>query len=231
MTHLLDTVRRSNSHTAWSTRHQWAKPPPPVAISGNSPLAADYSLRPAGEPPAAAPQPAPRRTCRLARELPDQVMEVSMRIGDIMSTPVHQVHTHDDAAMAWELMHLHGVRHLVVSDSPGIVMGVISAEDLGGRAGVTVRIGRRVADLMSDHPVTVTPDATVREAANLMRGRHIGCLPVVSHGRLKGIITRTDLLDLLGRGAERPVTQATRRILKDRGPTAPAKQAARRLRS
>jgi CBS domain-containing protein len=35
-----------------------------------------------------------------------------------------------------------------------------------------------------------------------MRGRWIGCLPVINRGRLAGIVTVTDLLELPGRGAE-----------------------------
>jgi acetoin utilization protein AcuB len=46
---------------------------------------------------------------------------------------------------------------------------------------------------------TAAPDTTVREAANLLRGRHIGCLPIVEDGRLVGIVTVADLLDLLAR--------------------------------
>ena len=40
-------------------------------------------------------------------------------------------------------------------------------------------------------------------AANLMRGRTIGCVPVVEGRRLVGIVTASDLLQLLGRGIDR----------------------------
>jgi hypothetical protein len=52
--------------------------------------------------------------------------------------------------------------------------------------------------------VSATPDTTVRQAANLVRGRTIGCLLVIEHDSVVGLVTTTDLLDQLGRGAVRP---------------------------
>jgi len=57
----------------------------------------------------------------------------------------------------------------------------------------------------------------VREAANLMRGHGVSCLPVFNGRRLKGIVTVVDLLELIGRGTERPVRTVERLVLKDRG--------------
>jgi len=140
-----------------------------------------------------------------------------MRITEVMNKPVHTVTATDDAAFAWEQMDFHQVQHLVVVDSDGRMIGIVSASDVGGRRGEPLRVGRRVADVMTEKVVAVTPDTTVREAANLMRGHRVNCLPVFERGQLKGIVTALDLLELLGRGAERPVTTAKRRILKDRG--------------
>ena len=57
---------------------------------------------------------------------------------------------------------------------------------------------------MTSPVVTVGPDDTVRSAANVMRGRTIGCVPVVKGRKLLGIVTVSDLLDLLGHGGDRP---------------------------
>ena len=140
-----------------------------------------------------------------------------MRLKDIMESPVSTVGANEPAQQAWERMHLHRIHHLIVTEGAQIV-GVISARDLGGRAGHRARIGRSVADLMTRTGVVVaTPNTTVRQAANLMRGRSIGCLPVVEAGHLSGIVTVTDLLELIGRGAERPVAKAQRWIMAGRG--------------
>jgi len=73
-----------------------------------------------------------------------------------------------------------------------------------------------VEDHMSRRVVTASPEMALRKAANLMRGRSIGCLPVLAEGQLVGIVTTTDLLELIGRGTERPRTNSKRRRLEER---------------
>ena len=113
-------------------------------------------------------------------------------------------------------MHAH-VHHLVVTDG-GRLVGLLSDRDAGGRRGAALRQQRSVADLMTPHVVTIRPDATIRQAANVMRGRSIGSLVVVDGRRIAGIVTVSDLLELIGRGAERPVAASTRWTLKHRTP-------------
>jgi CBS domain-containing protein len=141
-----------------------------------------------------------------------------MRVSDIMSAPVHTIGVNESATAAWEMMRLQRTHHLVVTAGEGHVVGVLSASDLGGRHGESMRVDRRVSDLMTEKLVAVQLDTTVREAANLMRGHAVNCLPVFNGGsRLKGVVTVVDLLELIGRGAERPVAIAARPVLKNRG--------------
>lgn len=140
-----------------------------------------------------------------------------MRLGDIMETSVETIGLEDRAELAWERMRLARIHHLVVMNDRAVV-GVVSDRDLGGVRGGRLREGRQVADLMTRTVVTAAPTTTVREAANLMRGRAVGCLPVVDRGTLRGIITVTDLLELIGKGAERPTARAQRAIMRGRGP-------------
>jgi acetoin utilization protein AcuB len=90
------------------------------------------------------------------------------------------------------------------------VTGVLSDRDAGGRSGAGMRARSRVAELMTTSVVTVGPEETIRRSANLMRGRTIGCLPVVEGTRLVGIVTVSDLLQLLGRGVARPARPSRR---------------------
>jgi len=152
-----------------------------------------------------------------------------MRVFDVMSTPVHTVTAGETATAAWELMRLHGTHHLVVEDADHHVVGVISASDLGGKAGAPIRARARVADLMTEKVVVARPETTVREAANMMRGHSINCLPVFdARDKLKGIVTVLDLLELLGRGAERPSPVGTRAVLRNRG-TEPRQARSRKM--
>jgi CBS domain-containing protein len=51
-----------------------------------------------------------------------------------------------------------------------------------------------IAEMMTPMPVTVDAGATILAAARLMLGNDIGGLPVLHHGLVAGIITRTDLV-------------------------------------
>jgi acetoin utilization protein AcuB len=139
-----------------------------------------------------------------------------MRLDEIMETAVDTIGLEAPAELAWERMRLGRVHHLVVMNGRAVA-GVISDRDLGGVRGRRLREGHLVGELMTANIVTAAPTTTVREAANLMRGRSIGCLPVLDKGSLRGIVTVTDLLSLIGRGAERPVARAQRAVMRGRG--------------
>jgi CBS domain-containing protein len=61
---------------------------------------------------------------------------------------------------------------------------------------------RLVHELMSRDPITILDHASLEDAADLLFGYDIGALAVVDDdGRLVGVISQTDLVQLRGRGA------------------------------
>lgn len=136
-----------------------------------------------------------------------------MRVGDIMKRKVETISAGEPVGAAVERMRQRRIRHLVVMSGKDLA-GIVSDRDL---ASLTPG-DSRVEDVMSAPAVSATSDMTVRKAANLLRGRSIGCLPVMEDGDLVGIVTTTDLLERIGRGVERPVSKGKRWILKGRGP-------------
>ncbi len=136
-----------------------------------------------------------------------------MRVGDIMTRKVETISASEPLDAALERMRRGRIHHLVVMNGRKLA-GVVSKRDLGA-------LGReegRVEDVMTAPAVSATSDMTIRKAANLLRGRSIGCLPVMKDGDLVGIVTTTDLLERIGRGAEHPVSKGKRWTLKGRGP-------------
>jgi len=133
-----------------------------------------------------------------------------MRLADIMSSPVETIDVDESAESAWNRMQSRRIHHLVVMQD-GEPAGVISARDLSGPRGVALRWAGSVEELMSPQIVTAAPDTTVREAANLLRGRNIGCLPILRGRKVVGIVTITDLIELVARGIEKGVPPRTRR--------------------
>ena len=140
-----------------------------------------------------------------------------MRVTDVMTVGVKTIAPTAAVEDASNTMRFNRIHHLVVADGRRVV-GVLSDRDAGVRRGASVRTNSRVADLMTAPAVTVEPSMSVRQAANVMRGRSIGCLVVVESGHAVGIVTVSDLLELIGRGLDRGIATTTRRTLSHRAP-------------
>ena len=61
-------------------------------------------------------------------------------------------------------------------------------------------IGATATDVMTPDPITISPDASVAEAAQVIARHKHNRLPVVEHGRMIGVVTRIDVLDALTTG-------------------------------
>ena len=147
-----------------------------------------------------------------------------MRVKEVMTKHVKTVDPGASLAGASNLMRLIGIHHLVVANGRQVV-GVLSERDAGGRRGVPATSTRTVSDAMASPAVTVAPTTTVRQAANVMRGRSIGCLVVIESGRAVGIVTVSNLLELLGRNDVRGSVTRPRRALSPRAPRRQPKDA------
>lgn len=56
--------------------------------------------------------------------------------------------------------------------------------------------GVTVGEVMTDRPITVSPESSLSEAATIMAEESIKILPVSEERRLRGVITRMDILTL-----------------------------------
>jgi signal-transduction protein with cAMP-binding, CBS, and nucleotidyltransferase domain len=83
---------------------------------------------------------------------------------------------------------------IVVSGEKPI--GILTERDLVKKivAKATDPQAVKVGDVMSSPLVTISPEASLRDAASLMLKSGVKRLPVTSNGRLVGIITDTDLV-------------------------------------
>jgi CBS domain-containing protein len=137
-----------------------------------------------------------------------------MRVYEVMSKAVETVKPKVAASEARTRMRQKKIHHLVVT-SGGKVEGIVTDRDLGGPKLPKVLGDRTVGDLMTSPVVTVTTRTPIRRAAALMKGRSLGSLVVTSaNGKLAGIVTVSDLLDLLAR---KPEHQSNRELRKARG--------------
>lgn len=140
----------------------------------------------------------------------------SYRIADWMSSPPIVIPPTTTLAAAQHLMERRHVRRLPVVQDRRLI-GILTWGDLRAAwpsAATTLSVHEQrqlleqttVAECMSRDPVTVAPNATVLEAAQIVLAHKIGGLPVVTNGEVVGVITESDLLRLLiaeATGAER----------------------------
>ncbi|HEX9021576.1 MAG TPA: CBS domain-containing protein [Nitrospirota bacterium] len=124
---------------------------------------------------------------------------------------------------AARLLSVHTISGMPVVDADNRVIGVISVADLSPRAGkgrpgvlkdllrrftgkpaLGGRDGEHVEDVMSAPPITIEPEADIKEVAAVLDMRRIKRLPVVDReGRLLGIISRGDVIRAMGEGKEK----------------------------
>lgn len=102
------------------------------------------------------------------------------------------------------LMRARGIRHVLVMDGERLA-GIVSNRDvlrllLGGER--LLSPGAPIAQIMTENPVRVSPEAPLTEAAREMLDRRIGALPVVEGDRPIGILTKSDAFEALLAWAE-----------------------------
>ncbi|MFI5973436.1 CBS domain-containing protein [Streptomyces sp. NPDC051452] len=133
-------------------------------------------------------------------------------VNDVMTRKVVALRTGAAFKDIVRTMQEWGVSALPVLDDGGHVVGVVSEADLllkeeygedvvgyyaqAQRSADVVKAGAVTAgELMTAPAVTVTPQATLGQAARLMACARVKRLPVVRHdGILQGIVSRSDLL-------------------------------------
>lgn len=140
-----------------------------------------------------------------------------MRVYEVMSKKVETVKPAVLASEAKMRMRQRGIHHLVVTKGTEL-QGIVSERDLGGPK-LPKMLGKwTVGDLMTEPVVAVTMRTPVRRAASLMKGRSIGSLVVTSaNGKVAGIVTVADLLDLLAKRPEHMSNRELRKAREDRG--------------
>lgn len=121
-----------------------------------------------------------------------------MKVEDVMSSPVITIKETDSVLGAAKLMKKHEIGCVVVVDKSGKPRGLITERDVVRRVSASDLVPSNVAagKIMSKSPATVEPTANVTDAAKKMRELKIRRLVVVQDGKLKGIITSNDIVDI-----------------------------------
>lgn len=134
----------------------------------------------------------PENVRGLLLELIQGSRKAAVRIGDLMSFPVHTVSENTPMSEAAQVLRAKGCTGLPVLRGDELV-GVISRRDFK-----KYRNNRKkdppVKAFMSREVLTIGPGESVVQAARIMVRKDIGRLPVLKDGRLIGIVTRSDTM-------------------------------------
>ncbi len=125
-----------------------------------------------------------------------------MNIRDLMIADPISILASSSIADALELMKVNRIRHLPVVSRGGQLEGLVTLSDLKQGLMPSMVGDVSLKDIMVKDPLTVAPEDDIETAAQIIYKHKVGGLPVVSNGRLVGIITETDLLrafiDMMG---------------------------------
>src|SRR5271167_5064691 len=145
---------------------------------------------------------------------------MNMQVRDVMTRNVISVTANDSVLNAARVMLHNRVSGLPVVDAAGQLVGIVTEGDFlrRGEIGTDRRrpkwlefllgpgrlateyvhaSGRKVDEVMTADPCTVSEDDSLETVVELMERRHIKRLPVLRDGKMIGIVSRANLMHAL----------------------------------
>ena len=127
-------------------------------------------------------------------------------VEEFMTSELCTMSETDSVNDARKVMTERHIRHIPVTDDENRLIGLVTQRDIlaatvpepEGRESKTTETGEaggtRLSDIMIKNVSVVDTTDSLRTAAMYMHSNKYGCLPVVSDGRLAGIITDSDFI-------------------------------------
>ena len=144
-----------------------------------------------------------------------------LTVEEFMTTDLITVQEDDILQLAANLMDWRRIRHIMVEDKQGKLVGLLSAravlryfakkhleEDASAIA--------KVKDVMVKKPLCVTPSDNIVKAMDLMRDKQVSCLPVEANGELVGVITESDFLLITGNLIKRLARKKGKKLIRSK---------------
>jgi len=122
------------------------------------------------------------------------------KVKDYMSSPINVIERNEPIQMARNLMFKYSIGRLPVLDN-GKLVGIVTKYDITNRLNQAAPECRRrpidkipIQVVMTEKPITIFPDATMPQAAELLIENDISGLPVERDGEIVGMITTRDMV-------------------------------------
>lgn len=137
----------------------------------------------------------------------------SITVADLMSTDLFTLFEDDSITLAEEIMKWRNIRHIPVINDQNELLGLITNRDIlkisiSTLAGISKKDQRNIhnkvtaQEIMQKKVFTVPPSTPLSQAAKILSSNKIGCLPVISSGKLVGIITEADFVKFFSKRME-----------------------------
>lgn len=115
-------------------------------------------------------------------------------VGHVMTTRLFTVKEYDLASLATSIMEWKNIHHMPVENGNGKLCGLLTWTHVKKMKSKKMDKNVTVKDIMVDKVITTTPTTSIEKAIAVMKENLIGCLPVIQHEELIGIVTIKDVL-------------------------------------
>lgn len=123
-------------------------------------------------------------------------VQTGIQVCDVMSSPVKTVTERDSVETAAKLMKANNLGSIIVTNSPGNPVGIITEKDIINRVVAENLLPREInaRQAMSYPVLTISPHIDIKEAAEIMRTNDVRRLIVMDHDRMIGLIASNDIV-------------------------------------
>ena len=126
----------------------------------------------------------------------------TLLVEEFMDRDLFTVQPDDIVSLVAEIMNWQGVRYVAVENDKGDLVGLATSRMLLKHFNGEHRFDQEptpVKSVMIKKPITIAPDATIKDAMDKLQKHDIGCLPVVKGKRLIGILNANSFLNITKR--------------------------------
>lgn len=118
-----------------------------------------------------------------------------MKVREVMQSPAVCVGPGQSVESAAKVFERYHIGALPVCTSQGMLCGMLTDRDLVVRCLAMGKLpsGTCVREIMTKQVISVSPDMDASVAAHLMGRKRVRRLPVVEHGKVRGILSLDDL--------------------------------------
>lgn len=125
-----------------------------------------------------------------------------LRVEQYMSTDLVTVNQDEVVDLVASLMDWYRIRHVLVEDNEHRLVGIVSHRSVlrlvaQGLSSNDTRM-MPVSSIMTSNPISVRPETTTWDAITTMRREKVAALPIVREGRLVGLVTERDFMEIAG---------------------------------